>query len=74
MRLFLDRLYQTALYLSALCLLIIGVLVGIQLAGRILDGLLQLSVSKYSAGKSCRWRKSPAICSPPPASWHSRRL
>jgi TRAP-type mannitol/chloroaromatic compound transport system permease small subunit len=42
MRLLLDRLYQTALYLSALCLLIIGVLVGVQLAGRILDGLLRL--------------------------------
>jgi len=42
MRLLLDRLYQTALYLSALCLLIIGVLVGVQLAGRILDGVLRL--------------------------------
>jgi TRAP-type C4-dicarboxylate transport system permease small subunit len=42
MRLFLDRLYLAALYLSALCLLIIGVLVGIQLAGRILDATLKL--------------------------------
>jgi TRAP-type C4-dicarboxylate transport system permease small subunit len=42
MRLFLDRLYQTALWLSALCLLAIAVLVGVQLAGRILDGALKL--------------------------------
>jgi TRAP-type mannitol/chloroaromatic compound transport system permease small subunit len=42
MRTFLDRLYQGALYLAALCLLIIGVLVAVQLAGRILDGALRL--------------------------------
>jgi TRAP-type mannitol/chloroaromatic compound transport system permease small subunit len=42
MRFFLDRLYQAALYLSAACLLIIAVLVGIQLAGRILDGALRI--------------------------------
>jgi TRAP-type mannitol/chloroaromatic compound transport system permease small subunit len=41
-RLFLDRLYQTALWLSALCLLAIAVLVGLQLAGRILDSALKL--------------------------------
>jgi TRAP-type C4-dicarboxylate transport system permease small subunit len=42
MRVLLDRLYQAALYLSALCLLIIGILVGIQLAGRILDAALRV--------------------------------
>src|SRR5690348_8076052 len=40
MRSFLDMLYEMALWLSALCLAVIALLVGIQLAGRILDALL----------------------------------
>lgn len=42
MRYFLDRLYDTALWLAASCLAAIALLVGIQLGGRILDGLLML--------------------------------
>jgi TRAP-type C4-dicarboxylate transport system permease small subunit len=42
MRLFLDRLYRLALWLSALCLVAIALLVGAQLAGRIVDGALKL--------------------------------
>jgi len=42
MRQFLDRLYQAALWLSAACLLVIAVLVGLQLAGRLLDSALNL--------------------------------
>jgi TRAP-type mannitol/chloroaromatic compound transport system permease small subunit len=40
MRRFLDALYATALWASALCLLTIFLLVGAQLAGRLLDGAL----------------------------------
>lgn len=43
MRRFLDWLYAAALWLSALCLVVIAVLVGLQLAGRILDGLLKMA-------------------------------
>lgn len=42
MRTFLDRLYGYALWLAALCLAVIGVLVGAQLAGRLVDGALKL--------------------------------
>jgi len=42
MRRFLDTLYRVTLWLSALCLLTIALLVGAQLAGRILDGALAL--------------------------------
>jgi TRAP-type C4-dicarboxylate transport system permease small subunit len=42
MRHFLDRLYAAALWLSAFCLVAIALLVGLQLAGRILDGLLKM--------------------------------
>ncbi|HEX2216838.1 MAG TPA: TRAP transporter small permease subunit [Xanthobacteraceae bacterium] len=38
----LDGLYRGALWLAALCLLAIALLVGVQLAGRLLDGLLKL--------------------------------
>lgn len=43
MRRFLDTLYQLALYASALCLCTIAVLVGVQLAGRLVDGTLALA-------------------------------
>jgi TRAP-type C4-dicarboxylate transport system permease small subunit len=43
MRTFLDSLYRVALWLSALCLIVIGLMVGLQLAGRIYDGLLKLA-------------------------------
>ena len=42
MRRILDKLYETALWASALCLAAIALLVGAQLAGRILDGTLAL--------------------------------
>lgn len=42
MRRFLDILYQAALWASALSLVAIALLVGAQLAGRILDGALAL--------------------------------
>lgn len=42
MRTFLDALYRISLYLSAGCLLLIGVAVGAQLAGRLLDSALSL--------------------------------
>lgn len=42
MRFFLDGLYRLALWLSALCLVSIALMVGAQLAGRILDGALKL--------------------------------
>jgi hypothetical protein len=38
----LDTLYRAALWASALCLAGIAVLVGLQLAGRLLDGALAL--------------------------------
>jgi len=40
MRSFLDTIYRGALWLSALCLVTIALLVGAQLAGRIVDGAL----------------------------------
>ncbi|KAA2235803.1 TRAP transporter small permease [Salinarimonas soli] len=42
MRAVLDRLYAASLWLSALCILAIAVLVGLQVGGRILDALLKL--------------------------------
>jgi len=42
MRNALDTLYRATLWLSALCLVAIAVLVGVQLAARILDGVLGL--------------------------------
>ena len=42
MRRFLDALYRVTLWLSALCLVAIALLVGAQLAGRVLDGALAL--------------------------------
>ena len=42
MRRVLDTLYAAALWASALCLATIAVLVGLQLAGRLLDGTLAL--------------------------------
>ena len=42
MRALLDRFYNLTLYLAAGCLLLIAVLVGAQVAGRIYDGLLKL--------------------------------
>jgi TRAP-type C4-dicarboxylate transport system permease small subunit len=43
MRRLLDNIYRSALWLAALCLVGIAVLVGAQLAGRIVDGILTLS-------------------------------
>lgn len=42
MRRILDKLYEAALWASALCLATIAALVGAQLAGRLLDGTLAL--------------------------------
>ena len=42
MRRRLDQLYNVTLWLSALCLCAIALLVGLQLAGRLLDGALAL--------------------------------
>jgi TRAP-type C4-dicarboxylate transport system permease small subunit len=42
MRKFLDTLFQTALWISALCLVMIASMVGLQLAGRLIDILLPL--------------------------------
>ncbi len=42
MRAFLDALYRIALWLSALCLVTIMLMVGVQLAARIVDGTLKL--------------------------------
>ncbi len=42
MRRILDNLYRTTLWLSALCLAAIAVLVGVQLATRLIDGALTL--------------------------------
>ena len=42
MRRVLDNLYQAALYVSALCLIAIALMVGVQLVGRLLDGTLAL--------------------------------
>jgi TRAP-type C4-dicarboxylate transport system permease small subunit len=42
MRSFLDSVYRASLWLAALCLVGIALLVGAQLAGRIVDGLLKL--------------------------------
>lgn len=43
MRLLLDRFYALTLWLAAACLVAIGVLVGVQVIGRIADLLLKLS-------------------------------
>ncbi len=43
MRRLLDKLYYSALWLSALCLVAIAILVGLQLGGRLLDGALKLA-------------------------------
>jgi TRAP-type C4-dicarboxylate transport system permease small subunit len=43
MRRILDTTYRAALWLSALCLVAIAVMVGLQLAGRLLDGALKLA-------------------------------
>jgi TRAP-type C4-dicarboxylate transport system permease small subunit len=43
MRKFLDALFQAALWMAALCLVAIALMVGLQLAGRIVDGLLKLA-------------------------------
>lgn len=42
MRRILDNLYEVALWASAFCLATIGLLVGAQLAGRLVDGTLSL--------------------------------
>jgi TRAP-type C4-dicarboxylate transport system permease small subunit len=42
MRSFLDALYRWSLYLSALCLAAIAAMVGVQLAGRLIDGALHI--------------------------------
>jgi TRAP-type C4-dicarboxylate transport system permease small subunit len=42
MRLFLDGLYRTSMWLAAFCLAAIATMVGVQLAARILDGVLAL--------------------------------
>ena len=43
MRRLLDMLFRASLWLSALCLVLIAVMVGLQLAGRIVDGLLKIA-------------------------------
>jgi TRAP-type C4-dicarboxylate transport system permease small subunit len=43
MRRALDTLFRTSLWLSALCLVVIAVMVGAQLGGRIIDGLLKMA-------------------------------
>jgi TRAP-type C4-dicarboxylate transport system permease small subunit len=43
MRRLLDRIYAAALWLAALGLVVIALMVGLQLAGRLIDGLLRLS-------------------------------
>jgi TRAP-type C4-dicarboxylate transport system permease small subunit len=42
MRAALDKFYASALWLAAACLVTIGLLVGVQLAGRLIDGTLRL--------------------------------
>ena len=42
MRRCLDALYNATLWLSALCLVLIAVLVGLQIGGRLVDGALKL--------------------------------
>ena len=42
MRRSLDNLYRAALWLSALCLVVIALMVGVQLAARIVDGAMKL--------------------------------
>jgi TRAP-type C4-dicarboxylate transport system permease small subunit len=42
MRRFLDTLYRVTLWLSALCLVTIALMVGVQIAARLLDGALAL--------------------------------
>lgn len=43
MRAALDRLYAISGWLAAVCLLIIGLMVGAQLIGRIVDGIMRLA-------------------------------
>jgi TRAP-type C4-dicarboxylate transport system permease small subunit len=43
MRRALDTLFRVSLWLSALCLVVIAIMVGVQLAGRIVDGLLKMA-------------------------------
>lgn len=43
MRKILDHLYSAALWLSALCLVAIAVMVGLQLGGRLIDGALRMT-------------------------------
>lgn len=43
MRRLLDNLYRVALWLSALCLVVIALMVGVQLAARIVDGAMKLA-------------------------------
>lgn len=43
MRALLDALYRAALWLAALCLIAIAAMVGLQLAGRLLDGGMRLA-------------------------------
>jgi TRAP-type C4-dicarboxylate transport system permease small subunit len=43
MRGFLDGLYRAALWMAALCLAAIGLMVGLQLAGRLIDGAMRLA-------------------------------
>lgn len=43
MRAFLNALYTVAGWLAALCLVAIAVLVGLQVLGRIADGLMRLA-------------------------------
>lgn len=42
MRKYLDVLYDATLWLSALCLVVIAALVGLQIGGRLVDGALKL--------------------------------
>lgn len=43
MRAALDRLYVISGWLAAACLVLIAVMVGVQLVGRIVDGLMRLA-------------------------------
>ena len=57
MRAALDKLYAAALWLSAACLVTIGLMVGVQLAGRLIDGTLRLAglepiAARRSAGRA----------------------
>jgi TRAP-type C4-dicarboxylate transport system permease small subunit len=43
MRALLDAIYRVALWLAALCLVAIALMVGLQLAGRLVDGAMRLA-------------------------------